>query len=190
MVFIFPSRAGGSWQVFTQTLDSAQKGGQYSHCLLAIGSIVVTWPAETGWSVGTPPPIASAVPSLSAHFRLFTHVCEVFCWSDPVWLSVYQPGDRGLLQLCFGSFPSPRPVSASGVWPLRLRIYTWEWTITADALATGWAGLLPGSNYSRRLLEVGGLLGQKWQFRQLFNSFGCLVFEWICHFSRIERNTD
>lgn len=56
VVFIFPSRAGGSCQAFTQTLDSAQQGGQYSYCLLVIGLPVVTWAGEIDWSVGTPPP--------------------------------------------------------------------------------------------------------------------------------------
>lgn len=79
---------------------------------------------------------------------------------------------KGLLwgtvfQLCFGSSQSPQAASVLGVWPQRLRISTWEWTITADALGTGWAGSLPGSNYSRRSLEVGDICGEKWQFRLL-----------------------
>lgn len=169
MVFIFPSRAGGSWQAFTQTLDSAQQGGQYSHCFLAIGLSAVTWPAEIVWSVGTPPPrLRSAVPlsSLWAFCAcmwsfLLVGECVGECVSASGQLLVWGK----VSQLCFGSFQSPRAVSVWAAWPQRLRISTWEWTITAGALGTGWAGSLPGSNCSRGSLEVGEAFGYKWQFR-------------------------
>lgn len=156
MVFIFPSRAGGSWRAFTQTLDSAQQGGQYSHCLLSIGLPVVTWPAELNWSVGTPPPrLCSAVPLSSL---------KAFCACMISFLLVGECVGQGLVwgtgfQLCFGSSQSPQAASVLGVWPQRLRTSTWEWTIIADALDTGWAGSLPGSNYSRRSQEVGDEFG-------------------------------
>lgn len=91
MVFIFPSRAGGSWQAFTQTLDSAQQGGQYSHWLLAIG-LLQSHERESDWSVGTPPPrLCSAVPFSSL---------KAFCacmWSfvlvgECVWVSANGQG--------------------------------------------------------------------------------------------------
>lgn len=168
MVFIFPSRAGGSWQAFTQTLDSAQQGGQYSHCSPAIGLPVVTWPAQTGWSVGTPPPrLYSAIrpSSLKAFcawmwsFSVGGSVCGWVCTSQPSQPAQPASGQglvRGsVFQSCFGSSRSPQAASVSGVWPQRLRISTWEWTITADAPGTGWAGSLPGSSYSRGSPEVG-----------------------------------
>ena len=88
MVFIFPSRAGGSWQAFTQTLDSAQQGGQYSHCSPAIGLPVVTWPAQTGWSVGTPPPrLCSAIRPSSL---------KAFC----AWMWSFSVGGRVCVGEC------------------------------------------------------------------------------------------
>lgn len=97
MVFIFPSRAGGSWQAFTQTLDSAQQGGQYSHCSPAIGLPVVTWPAQTGWSVGTPPPrLYSAIRPSSL---------KAFC----AWMWSFSVGGRVCVGECVPASPASQP---------------------------------------------------------------------------------
>ncbi|MEQ2177761.1 hypothetical protein GOODEAATRI_006909 [Goodea atripinnis] len=89
VVFIFPSRAGGVCRAFIQTLASVQKGGPYFSCFLAIGFTVVTWPATHLYSSS----LGSTEPSLSALFRLFAHVYEVFCC---VWVIVLQALARGL----------------------------------------------------------------------------------------------
>lgn len=67
----------------------------------------------------------------------------------------------------FWSSQSPQTASVLGAWPQRLRISTWEWIITEDALGTGWAGSLPGSSYSRRLREVGNIIWDEGQLRLL-----------------------
>lgn len=169
MVFIFPSRAGGSWQAFTQTLDSAQQGGQYSYCSPAIGLSVVMWPADEVLALL---PLASALVSLSAHLRLFCACMWSFLFvGECVGERVPASGQRlvwgTVFQLCFESSQSPQAASVLGVWPQRLRISTWEWTITADAPGTGLAGSLPGNNFSRGSRQVGDKLEQTWQLRLL-----------------------
>lgn len=167
MVFIFPSRAGGSWQVFTQALDSAARWAVLPLLPLPLASL---WSHVLPRCFGTPSHrLCSAVPlsslkAVCACMWSFLLVGE--CVGESVLASSRRLVRAAVFQLCSGTSRKQQAASVSGVWPQRLRISTWEWTTIADAQGTDWAGSLPGSNCSKRSLEVGDGWGLRWQFRR------------------------
>lgn len=108
MVFIFPSRAGGSWQASHRHWIQLSKVGS---------TPTASFPLAPLWShdlrkqteVLALLPLSSGLPSLPAHFRLFAPVCEVFCWGESVWDSEYQPVAKGLFGIQCFSYVSGAP---------------------------------------------------------------------------------